>query len=179
MITLRRVLPALCIVTCLSGSAVYAATTAPTGAEAAPEPGRGHGWHHGHRGGPLGGYGLLLHKLNLTAEQKIQVKSILEGQKARFQALEATIKANRESLATTPPTDPGYPALVQTAQSNAATHITLETQAWTQIYGSVLNKAQQQAIPGIVAAAKAEREAKFAAWRAQHPNGPEQAQPQP
>jgi hypothetical protein len=32
----------------------------------------------------------------------------------------------------------------------------------------VLTKAQQQAIPGIVAAAQQAREARMAAWKAQH-----------
>jgi len=165
MVTLRQVLPSLCLVGCLSGSAVYAAAAAPA-AESGPAGGH---WHHGHHGGPLGGFGHLLHKLNLTEGQKGEVKTILAGEKAQFQTLGASVKANRQALATTPPTDSNYQTLIQTAQTNAATRITLESVAWTQIYENVLTSTQQKDIPGIVAAEEAAREAKVAAWRAQHP----------
>jgi Spy/CpxP family protein refolding chaperone len=113
--------------------------------------------------------GMVLHKLNLGPDQKAQVKAIFAGQKTQFEALRESAKANRQALATTPPTDPGYAALVETAQHNAATRITLEHQTWKQIYESVLTKQQQQQIPGIAAAAQAARESKMEAWKAQHP----------
>ena len=58
--------------------------------------------------------GFVLHKLNLTADQKTQVKAIFADEKSQFEALRSERKANRKALATTPPTDPGYPALIQT-----------------------------------------------------------------
>jgi hypothetical protein len=58
---------------------------------------------------------------------------------------------------------------VQQAQTNAAQRIKLESETWSQIHASVLTKAQQDSIPGIVAAARAQREARMAAWRAEHP----------
>jgi Spy/CpxP family protein refolding chaperone len=165
MITLRHIVPALCLATSLSGVAVYAQTTASTTPETTTA-GHGH-WNHGHGG--LGSMGFVLHKLNLTADQKTQIKAIFAGQKSQFEALRASEKSNRQALATTAPTDPGYPALIETAKSNAATRITLASQTWSQIYASVLTKEQQAQIPAIVAAAQAARASKVAAWKAQHP----------
>jgi Spy/CpxP family protein refolding chaperone len=165
MFTVRKVVPALCLAASLSGLAVYAATTAPATTAATG----GHHWHHHHHGF----MGFVLHKLNLEDSQKTMVKSIMAGEKSQFQALRASVKANRQALATTPPTDPGYPALVQTAQTNAAKRITLESETWTAIYQNVLNKSQQAAIPGIVAAAQSARQQRMEAWRAQHPEAPQ------
>ena len=170
MVTLRKIIPVLCLATSIAGITGYAATTAATdpAASDAPAPGA-HRWHHhGHRGGMF----FVLHKLDLTAEQKTQIKGIFAGEHSQFEALHASVKANRTSLATTPPTDPGYPALIQTAQNDAATRIKLESETWSAIYSNVLSKAQQQAIPGIVAAATKAREARMAEWKAQHPRAP-------
>jgi Spy/CpxP family protein refolding chaperone len=168
MSTLRHFVSAICLGTCLAGSAAYAAdaATAPatgTGSVA------GHHWRGHHHGGPLGGFGHVLHKLNLSAEQKTQIKSILAGEKSQFQALHTSVKSNMEALATMPPTDSGYAALVQTAQTNAATRIKLASETWTMIYQNVLTAAQQKQIPTIVAAEQAARQEKMATWRAQHP----------
>jgi Spy/CpxP family protein refolding chaperone len=164
MITLRQVIPALGLVTALAGVAVYAETTAPT----APDTTGGHHhWRHGHRGG-FGAMGFVLHKLNLTADQKTQIKAIFAGEKSQFEALRANGKSNRQALATTAPNDPGYPALIQTAQTNAAARISLMSQTWKQVYENVLTKAQRDQIPAIVASAQAARESKMAAWKAQH-----------
>jgi Spy/CpxP family protein refolding chaperone len=166
MVTLRKTIPVLCLATSLVGIAAYAqtATTATPAAAAAGAP--GHHWHH-HR--HHGGMFFVLHKLNLSPEQKTQIKGIMAGEKSQFQALHTSVKTNRTALATTPPTDPGYPALLQTAKTNASTRIQLESETWSAIYSNVLSRAQQQAIPGIVAAAQQAREARMAAWTAQHP----------
>jgi protein CpxP len=167
MFTVRKVVPALCIAASLSGLAVYAATTAPastTSGETAAGPAGGHHW----RGHHHGFMGMVMHKLNLTDAQKTQVKSVMAGEKGQFEALRASAKANREALATTPPTDPGYPTLIQTAQNNAATRIKLESETWTAVYQNVLTKPQRDAIPGIVAAAQAARQQRMEAWKAQH-----------
>jgi Spy/CpxP family protein refolding chaperone len=158
MFTVRKMVPALGLAISLAGLAAYAAGSSD--APGAPGPG-GHRGHHG-------GMSFVLHKLDLTAEQRIQVKSILGGEKGQFQTLHVGAKANRHALAVTAPTDPGYPALIQTAQTNAATRIKLESEAWSAIYTTVLTTQQRQAIPGIVAAAEQQREARQAAWKAQH-----------
>jgi Spy/CpxP family protein refolding chaperone len=162
MLTARKVIPVICLAASLAGVAVYAATTAPTAGAPAPFAG---GFHrHGHHGF----MGLVLHKLTLTDAQKTQIKGIFAGEKSQFEALHAGVKANREALETTAPSSPEYPALVQQAQTNASQRIKLESETWSAIYTSVLTKAQHDAIPGIVAAAKAQREARMAAWKAQH-----------
>jgi Spy/CpxP family protein refolding chaperone len=157
----RKAIAAACLATSLAGIAAYAQTTTTAPATAAAGA---HQWHHGHHGG---GMFFVLHKLNLTAEQKTQIKSIMAEQKSQYTALRASIKANREALATTPPTDPSYPALIQTEESNAKTRIQLQSETWTAIYGK-LTTQQQQAIPGIVAAAQQARAARVAAWKADH-----------
>lgn len=133
---------------------------------AAGEP----GWHHGPPGGgALGPAGHLLHQLNLTADQKAQIKAVLAGQKSRFEDLRRNAEANMHALATTPPTDPGYPALVQAAQGNAAARIALMSDVWKQIYESVLTKAQRDQIPSLVAAAEQARAARMGGARMQTP----------
>jgi Spy/CpxP family protein refolding chaperone len=165
MLNPRKLIPAICLAASLAGVAVYAATTAPTTGAPALSTGGPH-WrgHHHHAF-----MGLVLHKLNLTDEQKTQIKGIFAGEESQFEALRASVKANREALETTAPSSPEYPALVQQAQANAAQRIKLQSETWSQIHGSVLTKAQQDSIPGIVAAARAQRAAKMAAWQAQHP----------
>jgi Spy/CpxP family protein refolding chaperone len=162
MFTARKFAPALIAAASLSGLAVYAATTTPATTETAPAG--GHHWHHHHHGF----MGFVLHKLNLNDSQKTQLKSIMASEKSQFEALRASVKANREALATTPPTDSGYPALIQTAQTNAATRIKLQSETWTAVYENVLSQTQRDAIPGIVAAAQAQRAERMAAWQARH-----------
>lgn len=162
MLTLRKTIPALCLATSLVGLTAYATGTAPATAGAPAAQGQWH--HHRHHGGMF----FVLHKLNLTDEQKTQVKSIFAGEKAQFEALRSSAKANRQALAATPPTDPGYPALIQTAQTNAATRIKLESETWSAVFSNVLTKQQQQAIPGIVAEAEQARAAREAEWKAEH-----------
>jgi Spy/CpxP family protein refolding chaperone len=163
MFTARKLVPAICVAASLSGLAVYAATTTPA-TTTATAPAGGH-WHHHHHHGFMG---FVLHKLGLSDTQKTQVQSIVAGQKSQFEALRASVKANRQALATTPPTDSGYPALIQTAQTNAATRIRLESETWSAVYENVLSQTQRDAIPGIVAAAQAQRAERMAAWKAAH-----------
>jgi protein CpxP len=165
MFTVRKVVPALCLAVSMSGLAVYAATTTPPPAAEGPGPG-GHHWH-GHHHGFMG---MVLHKLNLTDAQKTQVKSIMASEKSQFQALRASSQTNREALASTPPTDAAaYAALIATAQKNAATRIQLASETWSNIYSNVLTQTQREAIPGIVAAAKAQRQQRMEEWKAEHP----------
>jgi protein CpxP len=159
MFTVRKVVPALCLAVSMSGLAVYAATTTPASTEA-PGPG-GHHWH-GHHHGFMG---MVLHKLNLTDAQKTQVKSIMASQKSQFQALRTSSQTNHDALASTSPTDTAtYASLVATEQKNAAARIQLQSETWSNVYNNVLTQTQREAIPGIVAAAKAKREQ----WQAEH-----------
>jgi periplasmic protein CpxP/Spy len=160
MFTVRKVVPALCLAVSMSGLAVYAASTTPPTSSEAPGPG-GHHW----RGHHHGFMGLVLHKLNLTDAQKAQVKSIMASQKSQFQALRTSSQTNHDALASTSPTDTAtYAGLVATEQKNAAARIQLQSETWTNIYNNVLTPTQREAIPNIVAAAKAKREQ----WQAEH-----------
>jgi periplasmic protein CpxP/Spy len=162
MFTVRKVVPALCLAVSMSALAVYAADTTPP-----PAATGGHHWHGRHHGGFM----MVLHKLNLTDAQKTQVKSIMAGEKSQFQSLRTSSQTNREALASTPPTDTAaYAALIATAQKNAATRIQLMGETWTNIYANVLTQAQRDAIPGILAAAKAQREQRMEEWKAEHPS---------
>jgi len=142
MIKLRTIVPILCLVTALSGLAAYAAD-APSAEDTAPpsDCGGDHHWHHRHGGG-LGEMGLVLHKLNLGADQKTQIKAIFAGEKGQLDALHESARANRQALATTPPTScdgrpvrccsPPSPTRHRTAQrSGDAIRVAADrTQAW-------------------------------------------------
>jgi protein CpxP len=163
MFTVRKVVPALCLAVSMSGLAVYAATTTPPSTQGSG----GHHWHGHHHGG----FFRVLHKLNLTDAQKAQVKSILTGQKSQFEALRSSSQTNHDALASTAPTETAaYAALIATEQKNAATRIQLRGEAWTNIYQNVLTQTQRDAIPGIVAAAKAQRQQRMEEWKAEHPS---------
>jgi Spy/CpxP family protein refolding chaperone len=156
MFTVRKVVPALCLAVSMSGLAVYAATTT------APTSTGGHHWrgHHHH-----GFMGMVLHKLDLTAAQKAQVKSIMASEKSQFQTMRTSSQTNHDALASTSPTDTAtYAGLVATEQKNAAARIQLQSETWSNVYSNVLTQTQRDAIPGVVAAAKARREQ----WQAEH-----------
>jgi Spy/CpxP family protein refolding chaperone len=141
----------------LAGVAVHAATASDTASQGYDE----HRWH-GHHHGPAGRFMHVLKQLNLSAEQKTQIKSIFEAAKPQFQALGANMRSNAEALAGMSPTDAGYPALLATAKTNAAARIQQMSDVKAQIY-AVLTKAQQEQIPQILAADKAK-------WQQHHQN---------
>jgi Spy/CpxP family protein refolding chaperone len=139
----------------------YADAPATSGAATAT-PG-GHHWRHHGQFGPMH----VLHKLNLTAEQKTQVKSIVEQARAQAKTAMTSERANHESLASTAPTDANYPSLLAAAKSNAANRIQRMSEVWEQVY-AVLTPAQKAQIPAILAAEKQQMEARKAAWQASH-----------
>jgi periplasmic protein CpxP/Spy len=163
MNALRQFVPGLALALCVGGAA-YADTPA-TDAAQAPAATAGQGWRGGAR---QGGFRQVLAKLNLNADQQVQIKSILAQSKPQFRALMASNRANREALATTAPTEhPAYDSLLATSKANAASGIQLRSDVWAQIH-AVLTPAQQAQIPGIVAAQKAARDARRAAWQSTH-----------
>jgi Spy/CpxP family protein refolding chaperone len=116
------------------------------------------GWH-GHHGAGME-YMHVLKQLNLSPEQKTQIKSIMESSRTQFKALGDSMRQNHEALLSTPPTDASYPALLQKAKENASARIDQMHAVHQQIY-SVLTPEQQAKIPGIIAADKAK-------WQAEH-----------
>lgn len=62
------------------------------------QKGGGGGWKGGRGGHHRGGFGRIAEKLNLTAAQKTQVKSIMEASRAKIQPLKESMKANRRKM---------------------------------------------------------------------------------
>jgi protein CpxP len=115
--------------TLLAAGAVLTAAAGLTAANAAdeatapaPAP-EAHGWQH-HRG-PWH----LLGKLNLSADQKQQVKEIMTAARPQMQALHEQMHANMLKLQQTKPTDPNYGSV---ASQVSQAHGTLAAQALTQ-----------------------------------------------
>ena len=166
MNSLRYALPALGLGLTLASAGAYADTTTATAPAATTNSSPGQHWGGGHRHG-RGGFAHVLKKLNLTPEQQTQVKAIFAQAKPQFRSLHDSSRQNREALAVTAPTDPKYPALLATQKANAATAIQQGSDIKAQIY-AVLSPGQVQQIPAIIAADKAAREARMAAWRGKH-----------
>ncbi len=113
-------------------------------------------WHRHHHPGMLPGGGLLiaLRQLNLSPSQQQQVRTILKT--ARGQLAPDRDAARTEFLALSNPGDPNYPAAVQAAEQRATARIEQASRIEQQIYG-VLDTAQQQALPGVLASLQASR----------------------
>jgi Spy/CpxP family protein refolding chaperone len=148
------------------GSAAIAANATPpaTANDASNHASMRHDWHGGHFDG---GFHRVLDQLSLTAEQKTQIHAIVDQAKPQMQAVHESGRANREQLAVTPPTDAAYAGLLASAKSNAAEQIQLMSDLWTQIYAK-LTPEQRGRIPGLVAAERAERDARKESWKEQH-----------
>ena len=156
----RTLLPVLIVAATFSALSYAGNAQDATGAPAASPSAGGHFRHRA-------AFMHLMHKLNLSADQKTQVKSIVMQAKSQREAAFAAARANREALASTAPTDPKFAALIEQAKTNAAARVEARSETWSQIY-AVLTPAQQAQIPGIVAAEKSAREARRAGWQAQH-----------
>jgi len=156
---LRTTLSALFLTAALGGVAVASAATEPTAPNDAPMRHRGHDGP----GGPEGGFHRVLDQLDLTAEQKTQIRAIFDQAKPKLKAAHESGRASRDQLEVMPPTDPAYPGLLASAKSNAAEQIQLMSDLWTQVYAK-LTPDQRARIPGIVTA---QREARRAKWQEQ------------
>jgi Spy/CpxP family protein refolding chaperone len=127
-------------------------TTTPT----APAPGAQgpHGWHH--HGGPWH----LLSKVNLTAEQKTQVKAIMTAARPEMESLHQQMHANMLKLQQTAPTDPNYTSITsqvsQTHGSLQSQMLTQHAQIRAQVF-KVLTPAQQAQLTTLEAQMQAHR----------------------
>ena len=148
----------LATVPALAADSTAAAATTP--AATAPAGHHGHWGHHGE-------FHHVLHKLNLTPEQKTQIQGIFAQAKSTYGSHHADVRSNHEALTATSPNDPGYPALLATEKANAAARVQAMSDIKAQIY-AVLTPAQQAQIPSIIAADRAAHQAKMNAWRSQH-----------
>lgn len=157
---LRTTLSALFLAAALGAVAI--ASAAATESATPNDPPMRHGGHEG-PGGPEGGFHRVLDQLDLTAEQKTQIRAIFNQAKPQLKAAHESGRANRDQLEVMPPTDPAYPGVLASAKSNAGEQIQLMSDLWTQVYAK-LTPDQRARIPGIVAA---QREARRAKWQDQ------------
>ena len=161
---LRTTLSVVCAAATLGGVALASAATQPATPNAAQNtaPMQRH-MPDGHGGprAPGGGFQRILDQLNLSAEQTAQIQSLTDQAKPRLQAVHQSARANRDQLEVMPPTDPAYNGLLASAKSNAVEQIQLMSDLWTQVYAK-LTPDQRARIPGIVAAERAEWEARRA-----------------
>ena len=134
------------------------AVNAATSTDATSPPAASEHWHHH---GPAAHFMHVLKQLNLSAEQKTQIKGIFASAKPQFQALRESMRSNREALAAATPSDSNYPALLATEKANAGRLIDQMSAVKTQIY-AILTAEQIKQIPQIIAADKAK-------WQQRHP----------
>jgi periplasmic protein CpxP/Spy len=138
--------------TLLAAGAILAAATSISIASAADEaatapPAMGpHGWHHG--------AGHLYAQLNLTAEQKAQIKTIMSGAGPQLKGIHQQMHANSLKLRQTQPNDPNYPNVVaEVSQANASLHsqmITMHEDVRAQVF-KILTPAQQTQLAALQA----------------------------
>jgi Spy/CpxP family protein refolding chaperone len=152
---MRLLIPAAIVAATFSTLSLAQSTPTAPGAAA-----QGH--RHFHHRAP---FAHMLHQLNLSAQQKSTVHTLVAQDRAERASLMSSVRTNRAALASTSPTDASYAGLVATAQANASAAVQARANLWSQIYG-VLTPDQKAQIPGIVAAQQARR----AEWQAQHSN---------
>lgn len=116
---------------------------------AGPCQGAKHEWshHHGHRGFDGHGMHRLLHKLDLTDQQRSQVRDIMQKSRPQYQTLRTQMRDNQRRLMQINPDDPNYTNVVsQVAQANGQVvtqMIQLRSQERADIY-KVLTPEQKQ-----------------------------------
>jgi protein CpxP len=134
-------------------SAITAVLTLCTGMALA-QGGTGEPVHHGHRGGFMGGMELPLHQLNLTDEQKAQVKQIFQTEKPTMQPLmqqEHAAHMQLVQLITSGAFDQSKAAAIAAQESQ--THMQLEIEhakIGSQIY-QLLSSDQKTKVADIIA----------------------------
>jgi Spy/CpxP family protein refolding chaperone len=156
----------------LAAGALLAAVTsisiATAADEAAPPAPGGRAWHHHH------GFGHLLAKLNLTAEQQAAVKTIMANAGPQMKSIHQEMRANSLKLRQTQPNDPNYANVVaQVTQANGSLHSQMITQreaVRAQVF-KVLTPAQQTQLVALQAQMQAHMQA-----RMQSRGGPPAAQ---
>jgi periplasmic protein CpxP/Spy len=99
-----------------AATSISIATAADDTTTATPPPGGPHGWHHH-------GEGHLLSKLNLTDEQKAQVKTIMTNAAPQMKSIHQQMHANSLKLRQMQPTDSNYSSVVaEVSQANGTLH---------------------------------------------------------
>jgi len=131
-------------------SLAWAAQTTQTADPASTPPPAA--WHpHGegvHDRGPESGMLQVLHELNLSEAQKLQIHTITSNARAQWRSQSGSELADLPALAN--PADPNHAAAVQAAQARAAQHIQNLSEIEQQVY-AVLSPAQQAQLPQLLA----------------------------
>jgi len=124
------------------GRSAATAADEATAVPAAPGP---HAWRHH-------GFGHLLAKLNLSAEQQASVRSIMANAGPQMKSIRQEMRANSLKLRQTQPNDPNYANVVaQVTQANGALHSQMITQreaVRAQVF-KVLTPAQQTQLAAL------------------------------
>jgi periplasmic protein CpxP/Spy len=127
-----------------AGAGASLADDAPSSATAAQ--GR-QGWHHH-------GAGHLLSKLNLSADQQAQIKTIMTSAGPQMKSIHQQMHANSLRLSQTQPTDSNYSNVVaEVSQANATLHAQMTTHR-AEVRASVfkvLTPAQQTQLAALEA----------------------------
>jgi Spy/CpxP family protein refolding chaperone len=110
-------------------------------------------------GGPILGTTLkATKKLNLTAAQKSQIKTIMhnahEQRRAQEGSMDATVLGD--------PSNPGYSAAIQTMKTHAADRVQQESEIQSQIY-NVLTPEQKSKLPTVLASIQSKHAGRTAA----------------
>ena len=130
-----------------------------------------HGWHHRDHWGQRGRFhrrGLLLggalRRLNLTPDQRSQVRQILSSARSQDASLRQSVAQNFAALHN--PGDPNYAAALQAAQTRAGSLVAQRSQIEKQIYG-VLTPAQKSQLPQVLASIQTRMQQHLGAHAAQ------------
>ncbi len=150
MKSIRNLVTATLLAGAVLGSGMSIAAATDDNAAQTPPAGP-HGWHH--HGGP-GGPMHLLSKLNLSDEQKQQVKEIMTAARPQMQALHEQMRTNMQKLEQTQPTDPNYSSIAsQVSQAHgslSAQMLTQHAEIRAQVF-KVLTPAQQSQLATLEA----------------------------
>ncbi|HKW19388.1 MAG TPA: periplasmic heavy metal sensor [Terriglobales bacterium] len=121
--------------------------------QTAPPPGPKHEMHRRFKGGPE--FGMFLRQLNLTEDQKAQVKQIFQGEKTTIKPLMQQERTAREQLAqliTSGSFDQGKASAIATQESQTHLQFELEhAKVASQIYQQVLTSEQKAKVSQILA----------------------------
>jgi len=151
-----------------AGGAVGTANAqAPAPATTATAPMRGHMWQRHHGGMLLGMTLRATRQLNLTAEQKASIKSILANAHAQMKAARASGQAPVDMSVLGNPGDANYATALQSAKTLAANRIQQESELQGQIY-NVLTAQQKAQLPTVLASMKAQAEQRHQQWEQNH-----------
>ena len=147
-----------------AASSMSIASAADEAATAAPPAMGPHGWHHGAEH--------LYAKLNLTAEQKAEIKTIMTGAGPQMKSIHQEMRANSLKLRQTQPNDANYANVVaQVTQANGSLHSQMITQREAlraQIF-KILTPAQQTQLATLKAQMQAQMQARMQARGAATP----------